>query len=74
MYSVQAQPASRLLLTGETAVGRVPASHRLRTLFGVLRGHRRTRDDAIPHYEGRAWCDSTEQQVITGIVTCRTAI
>lgn len=74
MHLLQAQPASRLLLASKTAAGYVPAFRRLQTLFGVLDCRLRTNADAIPHYEGRAWCDSTEQQVITSIVTGRTAI
>jgi len=74
MYSAQAQPASPLLLTSETATTYVPAFRHLRTLFGALGRRPRTNADAIPHYEGRAWCDSTEQEVVTGIVTCRTAV
>jgi len=74
MYAVQAQSASRLLLTSETAAAYVPAFRHLRTLFGVLGRRPRRNADAIPHYEDRAWCDSTEQEVVTGIVTCRAAI
>lgn len=74
MYSAQAQPASRLLLASETAAGYVPAFRHLRTLLGVLGRRPRRKADAIPHHEGRAWCDSTEQEVITGIFTRRTAI
>jgi len=74
MHLLQAQPASRLLLASETAVGHFPAFRRLGTLFGVLGRRLRTSANAIPHYEGRAWCDSTEQQVINSIVTCRTSI
>jgi hypothetical protein len=74
MYSLHAQPAFRLMFTSETAAGHIPPFRRLWTLFGVLGRRLRTNADAIPHYEGRAWCDSTEQQVITDIATCRRAI
>jgi len=70
MHSVQVQPVTRLPLAEHSRIGQAYAT--VKALFAAIGArHHRAIDGVVPNYEGRAWCDSTERQVITGIATCR---
>jgi hypothetical protein len=41
--------------------------------IAMLRHSAQAKPDAVPNYEGHAWCDSLERQVNSDIATCRRA-
>ena len=76
MHPLQAQPASRLALASNFRTNRAPIFGRFIAFVAAvlgLRRHTRAKHDAVPHYDGHAWCDSLECQVNSDIATCRRA-
>jgi hypothetical protein len=76
MHPVQVQPLSRIALANNFRTDQATIFGRLMAFVGAVLGlRRRTRakHDAVPHYEGHAWCDSLECQVNSDIATCRRA-
>jgi hypothetical protein len=72
MRTVQVQTPSRLALASVFAIDQSAPFRRLGQLVVALLGRRaRGNHDAVPHYEGHAWCDSLEQQVNGDAVNCR---
>ena len=72
MQSVKAQPVIWLPLHNTSRVGPSTAYGRLKAFFATILSRRlQASADAVRNYEGHAWCDSTELQVITGIASCR---
>ena len=70
MRTVQVQTLNR---PGSAfAIDQAPVFGHLARWFATMLGRRaRANRDAVPHYEGHAWCDSLEQQVNGDAVNCR---
>jgi len=66
MYTSHRQPVIPVLLVN--VLISVATCGRLLALFKL---HRARREGVAPNYDGRAWCDSLEQQLITDFVTFR---
>lgn len=69
MRMVQVQTVSRLPLANAPGIPLAAAFGWLGRLVATMRGRRTP--DAVPHYEGHAWCDSLEQQVNGDVMGCR---
>lgn len=76
MQSLQVQQTGQLALVNGFGGDRATILGRLmRFVASALRMGRRSgvRLDAVPHYEGHAWCDSLEAHVNGDIAACRRA-
>ena len=74
MRTVQVQTIGRFSLASASGFDPTAALGRLRMLVAAVLGRRaQAGHDAVPHYEGHAWCDSLEQQVNGDVVGCRRA-
>jgi hypothetical protein len=72
MRTVQIQTVSRLALASALGIDQTVAFRRLGRLVAAMLGRRPRGDrNAVPHYEGHAWCDSLEQQVNGDVMGCR---
>ena len=72
MRTVQIQTLSRLSLANALGIGPAVGFGRLGQLVAAILGRQaRGNRDAVPHYEGHAWCDSLEQQVNRDVANCR---
>ena len=74
MHTFHAQPVSRFTLANHSGFDWAAALGRLRAFAAALLGRcTRGKHDAVPHYEGYAWCDLLERQLNSDIATCRRA-
>jgi hypothetical protein len=72
MQSVQAHPAIRLPFGNSIWSGLEATLKGVATFIAAILLRRpRMSGHGVPHYEGRAWCDSMEQQVIADLASCR---
>jgi hypothetical protein len=75
MHSVQAKEVIRLPFAQACRIDLAATYRAVTALFAampvVLRRLPRPTAHVVPNYEGHAWCDSMEHQVIADIVTCR---
>ena len=72
MRTVQVQTVGRSSIASASGFDPSAAFGRLKMLVAAVLGRRaQVGHDAVPHYEGYAWCDSLEQQVNGDVVTCR---
>ena len=72
MPASQAQPTALFLPAQAVVITPSTTYRRLKTFVGVMMSRRlQASSNAVRHYEGLGWCDTTEQQVINGIATCR---
>jgi hypothetical protein len=70
MRTIQVQTVSRL--GSAFAIDQAAVFGLLGRWIAALLGRRaRGNREAVPHYEGHAWCDSLEQQVNGDAVNCR---
>jgi hypothetical protein len=75
MQAFQVESVSRFALVNRSRIDRAAALGRLATALvaAIVSRCTRGRHDAIPHYEGHAWCDSLERQLNSDTTTCRRA-
>jgi hypothetical protein len=67
MNSLQALLVPQPALPERPCTGGFPTLRFLKATIARLSGHRSiSSTSGIPHYEGRGWCDATEQEVIMG--------
>jgi hypothetical protein len=72
MRTAQVQTVSRLALADAFRADRAATFRRLSRFIAAILGRgARANRDAVPHYEGHAWCDSLEQQVNGDVANCR---
>ena len=72
MHPFQSHPLNSSPVANGFGIGWATPIGGLTSLFAaVLRRRSRARDGVLPIYEGHAWCDSIERQLITDGMTGR---